>query len=370
MKKIPIVDLKAQYRQIKKDIDLAIKSVIKDSSFIGGQGNPYVKKFEDEFAKYIGTRNCIGCANGTDAIEIALKTLGIGPGDEVIVPALSWFSTSEAVSNVGASPVFVDILPKRYTIDPNKLEKVINKKTKAIIPVHLYGLPADMDEIMKISQKHNLIVIEDCAQAHGAEYKGRKVGTFGLLATFSFFPSKNLGAYGDAGCITTNDDNLAKISRMIGNHGQVKKHEHKIEGRNSRLDGIQAAILSVKLSHIDEWNKQRINKAALYNKLLFKNNNVVLPEAPSYSKHVYHIFGIQIENRDKIQNKLKENDIESSIHYPIALPFLDLYKKIGFEKKDFPVAEKIVKKIISIPIYPELKKDQIKFICDILNDNL
>ena len=359
---IPFVDLQAQYKSIKSEIDFAIASVIADLAFISGK---YARKFEEEFAAYLGIKYCVGCGNGTDAIEILLKSFNIGIGDEVIVPAHSWISTSEAISNVGAKPVFVDTHPDYYTIDVSKLEEKITSNTKTIIPVHLYGLPVEMDEIMKIAKKHNLIVIEDAAQAHGAEYKGRKVGTIGDAAIFSFYPGKNLGAYGDAGCIVTNNEEIAIKARMLANHGQLIKHEHKFEGRNSRLDGIQAAILSVKLKYLDKWNNVRRQHAELYCKLL-SGKNVKLPSAPAYSKHVYHVFAIQIENRTDIITKFKEAGIETLIHYPTPLPFLDAYKHLGHKREDFPVVSGYTDKLLSLPMFPELTGEQIEMVCGLI----
>ena len=259
--------MKIQYESIKSEIDKSIKEVLVNTSFIGGE---IVTEFETNFKKYIGVNYCISCANGTDSIEILLKALDIGKGDEVIVPAISWISTSEAVSSVGGKPVFVDIDPDYYTIDLNKIEKVITNKTKAIIPVHLYGQPVDMIKLMAIAKKHNLKVIEDCAQAHGAEFKSKKIGSFGDCASFSFYPGKNLGAYGDAGAMVTNDSKVAEKARMIANHGQKEKHKHIIEGRNSRMDSIHAAVLNVKLKYLDSWTSRRIEIALKYNSLLSK----------------------------------------------------------------------------------------------------
>src|SRR5438874_10010181 len=264
---IPLVDLKAQYATIKNEVDQAIANVLADTAFISGK---YAKIFEQEFAPYAGLQHCIGCGNGTDALELALAALGIGPGDEVLVPAFTWVSSAFCVSQLGAKPVFVDMLPTLYTIDPSKIEAKITSRTKAIIPVHLYGLPAEMDEIMAIARKHKLHVIEDCAQAHGATYKGRKVGTFGDIACFSFYPGKNLGAYGDAGCLCTNNEDLATKARKIANYGGLTRHEHEFAGRNSRLDGIQAAILTVKLKYIDRWNQARQRHAKAYTDALLK----------------------------------------------------------------------------------------------------
>lgn len=364
--KIPFVDLKAQYESIKIQIDKAISDVIVDTAFIGGKGNKYVQQFEESFANYIGAQYCIGCANGTDSLEILLKSFGVGVGDEVIVPANSWISTSEAVSAVGAHPVFVDSHPVYYTIDSAGIENKITSKTKVIIPVHLYGLPAEMDEIMVIAKKHDLIVIEDCAQSHGAIYKGRKTGTIGHASSFSFYPGKNLGAYGDAGCIITNNEEIAYKARMIANHGQKEKHNHIIEGRNSRLDGIQAAILNVKLSYIEKWTEARRNNVAIYNMYLKSNTGIQTPIEPSYSHHVYHLYVIQLHNRSEVISRLKESNIESAIHYPVALPFLKCYQHLQHRPQNFPISSGQMPKILSLPMFPELTESNIKKICSVL----
>lgn len=358
---IPLVNLTKQYANLKNEIDAAIAAVIAESAFIGTPANRFVAKFERDFAAFIGTKHAIGVANGTDAIEIALKALSIGAGDEVIVPALSWISTSEAVSNCGATPIFVDIHPQYYTMDPTKLERAITPKTKGIIPVHLYGLPAPMDEIIAIAKKHKLFVIEDCAQAHGAKYKDRNIGTFGDMATFSFFPGKNLGAYGDAGGIVTNEKILADTARLILNHGQRAKHEHLIEGRNSRLDGIQAAILSVKLPYLTEANQKRRTHAKKYDELL-QGHGFDLQTVPYKTEPVYHLYAIQSDTRDTIIGRLKEHGIESAIHYPTPLPLLPAYASHGYRKGDFPVAERVTSRILSLPMFPELTDADIELI--------
>jgi dTDP-4-amino-4,6-dideoxygalactose transaminase len=357
---IPFVDLKAQYESIKEDIDNAIASVINQTAFIGGG---VIKEFEQDFANYVGSKHCIGVANGTDAIEIVLKALGIGDGDEVIVPALTWISTGGAVNNLGAEPVFVDVLADERTIDPSLIEAKITSKTKAIIPVHLYGLPARMNEIMEIAKKHNLLVIEDCAQAHGAEVDGKRVGTFGDAATFSFYPGKNLGAYGDAGAIVTNDDEVATTCRMMGNHGQLSKHDHRIIGRNSRLDTLQAAILKAKLPYLEKWTAARIQVAAWYNEKL---QGVVKPITPAGMRHVFHLYVIESENRDELMNELKKNEIGCAIHYPTPLPHLESYSYQGHKLGDFPVAEKLCSEILSLPMYAETGEEMVDEVCDTL----
>ncbi len=358
---IKFVDLKKQYESIKNEIDEAFASVISDSAFVGGQ---YVEKFASEFADYIGTEHCITCANGTDALEIALKAMGIGTGDEVLVPSHTWISTAEAVTNVGAKPVFVDTLSDSYTINPSEIQKKINSKTKAIIPVHLFGYPADMEAIIKIAKENKLKILEDAAQAHGAKIMGRIAGTFGDAAIFSFYPSKNLGAYGDAGCIVTNDDDIAYRSKLLANHGQVKKHEHLLEGRNSRLDGLQAAILSVKLKHLDKWIEARRSHARLYDKLFKDVQQVKTPEVKGSFTHVYHVYCIKAEVRNKLRIFLENKGIETAIHYPEMLPFLVAYKYMKHSPDEFPVSYNYQPMLLSLPMYPELTNDEIKFVCD------
>lgn len=354
--KVPLVDLKVQYQNIKKDIDAAIESVILSSAFIKGK---FVEEFEQQFSAFSGISHCIGCANGTDAIEIVLKALGLGPGDEVIVPANSFIATSEAVSSVGAKPVFVEHHPDLYTIDASKIEAAITPRCKAIMPVHLYGLPAEMDKIMALAKKHALKVIEDSAQAHGAVFRGKKIGTFGDAATFSFFPGKNLGAYGDGGAIATNDAALAEKCRMLANHGRVDKYDHIFEGRNSRLDGLQAAILSVKLKHLALWNAARRDHAGYYTELL-SDTGLTLPRIPDYSEHVFHLYVVRTANRSKIQAGLKEKGVESGVHYPIPLPFLKAYAHMKLGADKFPVAAAQKEQILSLPMFPEMTREQIQ----------
>src|SRR3954468_1638620 len=330
---VPFVDLKNQYLSIKAEIDKAISDVISTSAYIGGH---HVHQFEKDFSAYSNCKHVISCANGTDSLEILLQCLGVGTGDEVLVPASSWISTSEAVSNIGATPVFVDIEPNYYTINPELIEKKITSRTKAIIPVHLYGQAANMPKIMDIANKHQLKVLEDCAQSHGAEIEGKKAGTWGHCASFSFYPGKNLGAYGDAGAMATNDDEIAEKARMIANHGQKGKHNHIIEGRNSRLDGLHAAVLSAKLPHLEKWTAARIAHAAYYQQQL--GNEVITPITRNNSKHVFHLFVIRTQQRDELIEHLKSEGIETAVHYPVALPFLRCYQHQGNKPSDFPVA--------------------------------
>jgi len=356
---IPLLDLKAQYKSIKPEIQKAINGVIDNSQFILGEN---VKKFEQEFAKFIGTKCAIGVGNGTDALYLALRALNISTGDEIILPVNTFIATAEAITLNGAKPVFVDINPETYNIDPQKIEKAISRRTRAIIPVHLFGQPADMSSILKIAKKHKLFVIEDCAQAHGAKYKDKIVGSIGDIGCFSFFPGKNLGAYGDAGMITTNNKKLAQKIYILRNHGRLEKYKHKIEGINSRLDEIQAAILRVKLKHLKKWNKARQKNAKIYNKFFKDTNNIIIPQITKNNKSVYYFYVIQIKNRKKIQTKLKNKGISTGIHYPIPLHLQPAYKYLGYKKGDFPNAKKVSKEILSLPIYPELTEKQIKFI--------
>ena len=368
--KVPFVDLVAQYTALKAEIDAAISEVIANAAFIGNSSNAYVKRFEDEFAAFTGAKHAIGCANGTDALEILLRARGIGGGDEVLVPAVSWIATSEAVSNVGGVPVFVDIDADTYTIDPRDAAAKVTGRTRGIIPVHLYGLPADMDPILALARKHDLFVLEDCAQAHGATYKGRMVGRMGHAGSFSFFPGKNLGAYGDAGGMITDDDSLAETARMIGQHGQSKvKHDHKIEGRNSRLDGLQAAILSVKLPHLRDWTEARRRNAGLYRAFLRDTGLQFQAERPECA-HVYHLMVVQADRRDGVGSAMAASGITTAIQYPRALPFLSAYRQKGHVDADFPNAARLTARCISLPMYPELTAETIGHIAAVLRGSL
>ncbi len=353
---IQFVDLYAQYLSIKDEIDYVINDVITKSLFIRGL---YVDKFEQMFAEMMERKYCISCANGTDSLYIAMFALGIKPGDEVIAPAHSWISTSETITQAGGKVVFCDTDEDTFTIDPNDIEAKITSKTVGIIPVHLYGQPADMDAIMAIAKKHKLWVLEDCAQAHLARYKGKLVGTFGDVASFSFYPGKNLGAMGDAGALITNDQVLAEKIAMYARHGGLKKGDHRIEGINSRLDGLQAAILSVKLPYLQGWTQQRQNKASYYNsRFKIALQGVDIPKVSSDREHVWHLYVIKTENRDDLAGFLKERNIQTVINYPVSLPFLPAYKYLHHQVDEFPNAYKNQKKILSIPIYPEIKESQ------------
>jgi dTDP-4-amino-4,6-dideoxygalactose transaminase len=357
---IPLVDLKAQYDSIKQDIDAAIAAVINQTAFVGG---PYVKEFEEAFARYCGVERCVGVANGTDALFIALKALGVGAGDEVITVANSFIATSEAIRMAGANVVFVDIDPQTYNMDVDRIEEKITPKTKAIIPVHLYGQPADMDPILALAKKHGLRVIGDAAQAHGATYKGRPISQLADITCFSFYPGKNLGAYGDAGALVTNNAEWANAARMVANHGRTKKYDHDIEGVNSRLDGLQAAILSVKLRHLDQWTENRRRSAYRYNAAL-KKAGVVTPVELDEVKAVYHLYVIRVPagRRDELQESLKAAGIHTGIHYPIALPYLNAYAHLGHSELDFPNALRASTEIVSLPMFPELSAEHVDYV--------
>ena len=362
---VPFLNLKAQYNHLKTDIDNAIQNVISDTAFIKGK---YVDDFEKEFAKAYGVKHCIGVANGTDAIYIVMKMLGIGTGDEVITVANTWISSSETITQTGAKPVFIDIEPDFYCIDTSKIEEKITSKTKAIVAVHLFGQSNQIQQLKELCDKHHLYLIEDCAQSHFSEYNNKHVGTFGIASTFSFYPGKNLGAYGDAGAILTNDDELARKMRMYAAHGSLVKHQHEIEGINSRLDGIQAAILSAKLPHIKQWNEQRIQHAALYTELLKEVKELVLPAIRANTKHTFHLYVIRTKLRNELQAYLKEHHIETQIHYPVPLPFVKAYQYLNHTPTDFPIAYQYQSEILSLPMYPELSKEEIEYVVSNIKD--
>jgi dTDP-4-amino-4,6-dideoxygalactose transaminase len=363
---VPFVDLKVQYTAIKAEIDTAIAAVIAQTAFVGGS---YVEAFEAAFAGFCNVSHCIGVGNGTDAIFIALRALGIGKGDEVITVANSFIATSEAITMAGAKVVFVDIDPQTYNINVGKIEEKITSNTKAIIPVHLYGQPADMEPILNIARKYKLKVIEDAAQAHGAVYKDRKIGSIGDVACFSFYPGKNLGAYGDGGAIVTDDERLAVKARIIANHGRVDKYDHDLEGVNSRLDGLQAAILAVKLKYLAEWSEDRRKNACLYNEYL-KNTGLITPVEIDQVKAVYHLYVVRVkkELRSKLQAHLKTKGISTGIHYPIALPNLKAYAYLNHQEHDFPEAAKAAGEILSLPMFPELSDEQISYLAQAVKE--
>jgi len=353
---VPFVDLKAQYQSIKSDIDAAIARVIENTSFILG---PEVESFENAFARYVNARFCVGLNSGTAALHLALLACGIVPGDEVIIPANTFFATAETVSLTGATPVFVDADPVAYTIDVDRIEGAITPRTRAIIPVHLYGQPAALDPIFEIARGRNLRVIEDAAQAHGAEYEGKRVGALGDIGCFSFYPGKNLGAYGEGGAVVTNDEQLAKRVRLLRDHGSEKKYRHEIVGYNFRLEGIQAAVLHVKLKHLDRWNELRRAHAARYSDLL-NESELVLPAEMTYARHVYHVYVVQSEARDALKKSLSDAGIQTGIHYPIPIHLQPAYASMGHQRGDFPEAERQSDRVLSLPMFAELSEEQIE----------
>ena len=353
---IKFLDFDRQYKTVSEEIEKAISRVLKRQIFILG---PELEAFEKEFAKYLGVKYVVGLNSGTDALEFCLRALEIGPGEEVITPANSFVATSLAISYVGAKPVLVDCDPNTYQVDVSQIEKKITKKTKAILPVHLYGAPCEIDKITNLAKKHNLFVIEDVAQAVGTTLQGKKMGSFGDINAFSFYPGKNLGAYGDAGAVATNSKKLYEKARFLRNYGQTKKYHHVTFGRNSRLDEIQAAVLRVKLKYIDEWNKARREVANIYYETLSKvKTQALLPKGESN----YHLFVIETKKRDQLQKFLEKNNIGTLIHYPIPIHLQKTYSHLQYKKGHFPVAEKVAKSILSLPIYPGLSKKEITHI--------
>lgn len=355
---IPFNDLYAQYLSLKPEIDDAIARTIQNSAFVRG---PEVELFEENFAKLMGVDHCVSCANGTDALYIAMHALGVKPGDEVIVPAHSWISTSETVTQAGGKVIFCDTRDIDFTIDVDAIDAKITDKTVGIIPVHLFGHPAQMDAVMRIAKKHNLWVIEDCAQAHLATFEGKQVGQFGDAATFSFYPGKNLGAMGDAGALVTGDAQLARRAARFARHGGLVKGTHEIEGINSRLDGLQAAILNVKLPHLVDWTKKRQQVADAYLQQLAGVGDLILPQIDARASHVWHLFVIRTKQRDALKSYLAENGIQTVINYPVALPFLDAYAYQNNAIEDFTVAYGHQSDILSLPIFPDMTGEQIEY---------
>lgn len=362
MNRIPLLDLKAQYNTIREEVSQAVLKVLEDGAYILG---PEVKALEKEVAEYCGVKHAIGVANGTDALLLALDAQGIGPGDEVITTPFTFFATSEVVSQLGATPVFVDIDSKTYNLDIEQVKSKINEKTKAIIPVHIFGQPAEMDELMELAKEHHLFVLEDAAQAMGSAYKGRKVGSLGHAATFSFFPTKNLGGYGDGGMVVTNDDELAQKIRILRVHGSNPKYYHSQIGYNSRLDEIQAAALRIKLRYLDQWNDARREKAALYNKLL-QGTPVVTPFDAADRKHIYHLYIIQAEDREDLRSHLQEQGISTGVYYPVPLHQQTVYESLGYGEGSLPTSEYMSLRTFAIPLYPELENETIERIADII----
>jgi dTDP-4-amino-4,6-dideoxygalactose transaminase len=362
--KVDLLDLKAQYSSIEEEIDKAIKDVLVSTHFIMG---PNVKKLEEEIADFTGVKYGIGVGNGTDALMLVLKAYGIKENDEVITTPFTFFASAETTSVVGAIPVFVDIDEKTLCIDADKIEEKITSRTKAIIPVHIFGQMCDMDKIMEIARKHNLIVIEDACQAIGAEYKGRKAGSIGHVGCYSFFPTKNLGAYGDGGMIVTNDTEIYEKIKLLRVHGSSKKYVHSLIGYNSRLDELQAAVLRVKLKYITKWNDLRNEKAKIYNELL-KNMQIELPYEDNDCKHVFHMYSIQHYERDQIIDALKRKDVSTGVYYPIPVHLQEVYKHLNYEIGDYPITEDACKKTFALPLYPEISIEQQKYVVESIKE--
>jgi len=362
--KVSFVDLQHEYQGIKDEIDAAITGVLNRSDYVLGKP---VHEFEPAFASYCEADHAVGVDSGFSALELILRAYGIGLGDEVITAANTFIATALAISNCGARPVLVDVDPETYNLDPALLENAITPATRAIMPVHLYGQPADMDSILTIAQKHGLRVIEDACQAHGARYKGRRTGSLGDAAAFSFYPSKNLGAYGDGGMVVTNDSAVAEQVRILRNVGQSAKYQHPVKGFNHRLDSIQAAVLCAKLPHLDARNAWRRETAVRYNKLL-ANTAVTIPTASAWAEHVYHLYIIQVDNRDKLQEHLAEAGIATGIHYPIPIHLQPAYAELGHKPGDFPVTEQLAQRILSLPMYPGIIPEAVEYTSAAINN--
>lgn len=361
---VPLMDLKAQYRSIREEVLKAVEGVLEGGRYILG---PEVKALEEEVAALCGAAHGVGVANGTDALVLTLDALGIGPGDEVITTPFTFFATAESVSRVGATPVFVDIDPVTYNLDVSQLRERITPRTKAILPVHIFGQPADMDEVMEVARQHDLLVVEDACQAIGAEYRGRKVGSLGHAACFSFFPTKNLGGYGDGGMVVTDDDSLARKLRSLRVHGRTptSKYINTRIGYNSRLDELQAAVLRVKLRRLEEWNEARRRKARLYNELL-RDVPVETPVEAAERSHIYHLYIIQTEEREALIDYLKQNGVATGVYYPIPLHLQEVYRSLGYGEGSLPRVEKAAKRTLALPLYPEMPEDKVRYVAEVV----
>ena len=367
--KIPFLDLEIQYRSLKAEIDMAMQDVCAKTSFILG---PQVEEFEKAFAAFLGSKLSVGLASGTDALRLAFEALKIGPGDEVIVPANTFVATAIGVLEAGAKPVLVDIDPKTYLMDYAQLARVKTARTKAICPVHLYGRVCDMDQVMDFAKRHGLAVVEDTAQAHGAKWKGKTAGTFGEIGCFSFYPGKNLGAYGDGGGLATDSEALYRQVRKLRNYGSEIKYQHPEKGMNSRLDSIQGAVLNIKLKHLASWNRQRWEAAQKYSEHLarYQSDDFVLPDIRTADEHVFHLYVIQVRDRDDVAKELLSRGVSTVVHYPVPFHLQGGYAHIGYEAGDFPVTESMSKRILSLPLFPEITDEQIGYVCDSLGDIL
>ena len=380
---VPFLDLKTQFREIEHEVLPMVKEAMENAAFIGG---PQVSGFETEFAAFCDSKYGVGVNSGTDALRFALIAAGVGPGDEVITVPHTFIATTEAISQVGAKPVFVDIDPKTYNMDPNRLEEYLNRRfkefgsglqplasslqqqPKAVIPVHIYGQPADMDPILEIANKKKLVVIEDACQAHGALYKGKKAGSMGVAGCFSFYPGKNLGAYGEGGAVVTQSEAIANKIRMIRDHGQAKKYYHDMEGYNGRLDAIQAGVLRIKLRRLASWNESRRQNAGYYNELLSPIKGVTVPKEAEGCRHVYHLYVILADDRDGLQKYLNDKGIGTGLHYPVPLHLQKAYSYQGYKEGEFPVTESVAKRLLSLPMFPELTKAQIEYVAQTVKE--
>ena len=362
---VPFIDFREQYHAIKDTVDAGLKKVFEDSSFILG---PQEKAFEQDFARYCDAQYAVGVNSGTDALYLALQAIDIGPGDEVILPSFTFIATALCISYTGAKPVFVDIEDQTYNIDPARFQAAITPKTKAVIPVHIYGQPADMKEINAIAKKHNITVIEDACQAHGSTYGGKKAGSLGDIACFSFYPTKSLGAFGDGGMVVTSQKGVYEKVLMLRDYGRTGRYDHKIKGHNSRLDTVQAVVLSAKLPLLDQWNKMRNDVAAHYGKLLKGTEGIVTPFLKKDRTHVFQTYAVRLPNRDKICDAMKSKGIGVLIHYPIPLHRQEAYADLGYKNGDFPVSERIAKEILSLPMFPHMNKDQVEYVCVTLKE--
>jgi dTDP-4-amino-4,6-dideoxygalactose transaminase len=365
--KVPFLDLKAHHARLVEKFDRAIREVIESSEFAGG---PFVERFEEDFAAFCGSSHAIGVGNGTDALWLALLALGIGEGDEVITVPNTFIATAEAITYCKARPVFVDVDEHTFTLDPAALEKSLTAKTKAVIPVHLFGQPADMDPILECAHAHGLFVIEDAAQAHGAEYKGRRAGTMGDAGCFSFYPGKNLGAFGEAGAVVTNDAELRNKIRVLRDHGQARKYHHTLAGWNCRMDGIQAAVLSIKLRQLEEANLLRREHALSYNQAFAGIEGIATPFEADYSRHVYHIYAVRLQERDRVRRHLEKMEIGCAVHYPIPIHLQEAYRNLGHRTGAFPIAENLAEEFLSLPMFPELTEAQIEYVARCVSETV
>jgi dTDP-4-amino-4,6-dideoxygalactose transaminase len=364
MNRVPYLDLQAQYHALRGEVLRALEEICESSRFAQG---PATSDFEAQFGSYCGVDHCVSVNSGTSALHLALRCLNVGPGDEVVTVSMTFIATAWAISYIGAKPVFVDIHPVRRTMDPNKLEAAITPRTKAIIPVHLYGMPAEMDHIMAIAERHGLPVIEDAAQAHGAKYRGKRLGQFGKIACFSFYPGKNLGAYGEGGALITNDASVAQRARSLRDHAQTQRYLHDEIGYNFRMDSFQAAVLSIKLKRLDNWNTARVERARYYTKLL-EASSYKLPANVSDSECVWHCYVIETPQRDRVRSALQDAGIQTAVHYPVPVHLQKAYAHLGYKSGDLPVTEALCEQCLSLPIYPELSKEKISRVASVLLD--